>query len=275
MNEKWPENLACCHKRIYSNASAAHDSFPLSCWSVESNLALNSLKTKTMLSSTQQMSRTHNLDRPCFTLTTNGKDLERLSTFKLLGTHIHQHLHWIDHVNKTISSCYSTLAILRKLKNLAPFSVKKQLAECLILSKLDYNDTVFNPLPAYLIKTLQRVQLAVAGFVLKRYACEKDIIQLGWLSIPERRDYNLLNLAHKALYSAVWPAYLSLQRHIPPRSLRSSGEVQLTIPFETGTFQHSCAKRFDSLPKTIRNIPEFFSHLKAEMKPLAGSRLLD
>ena len=25
----WPENLACCHKRIYVNACAAHDSFPL------------------------------------------------------------------------------------------------------------------------------------------------------------------------------------------------------------------------------------------------------
>ena len=29
MNEKWPENLACCHKRIYLNACAAHGSFPL------------------------------------------------------------------------------------------------------------------------------------------------------------------------------------------------------------------------------------------------------
>ena len=30
VNEKWPENLACCHKRIYLNICAAHDSFPLS-----------------------------------------------------------------------------------------------------------------------------------------------------------------------------------------------------------------------------------------------------
>ena len=29
VNEKWPENLACCHKRIYFTACAAHDSFPL------------------------------------------------------------------------------------------------------------------------------------------------------------------------------------------------------------------------------------------------------
>ena len=24
MNERWPENLACCHKRIYLNARVAH-----------------------------------------------------------------------------------------------------------------------------------------------------------------------------------------------------------------------------------------------------------
>ena len=29
VNEKWSENLACCHKRIYLNACVAHDSFPL------------------------------------------------------------------------------------------------------------------------------------------------------------------------------------------------------------------------------------------------------
>ena len=29
LNEKWPENLACCHKWIYLNACAVHDSFPL------------------------------------------------------------------------------------------------------------------------------------------------------------------------------------------------------------------------------------------------------
>ena len=28
-NEKWPENLACWHTRIYLNACAAHDSFPI------------------------------------------------------------------------------------------------------------------------------------------------------------------------------------------------------------------------------------------------------
>ena len=29
LNEKWTENLGRCHKRLYLNACAAHDSFPL------------------------------------------------------------------------------------------------------------------------------------------------------------------------------------------------------------------------------------------------------
>ena len=84
--------------------------------------------------------------------------------------------------------------MLRKLKNIAPFSVRKQLVESLMLSKLDYNDAVFTPLPVYLIKRLQRVQLEAAGFVLK----------LKWLPISERRDHRLACLAysqHRALYS--------------------------------------------------------------------------
>ena len=48
-----------------------------------------------------------------------------------------------------IHSCYGCLSVLRKLKNLAPFKVRKQLAETLILSKIDYNDTVSNPIPIF------------------------------------------------------------------------------------------------------------------------------
>ena len=88
----------------------------------------------------------------------------------------------------------------------APLSTEKQLAESLILARLDKNDAVCSLIPAYLNKRLQRVQLVTAGFVLNRYARERDILSLGWLPIPERKDFHLLKLAHKALYSPDWPA---------------------------------------------------------------------
>ena len=61
--------------------------------------------------------------------------------------------------------------------NIALFSVRKQLVECFMLSKLDYNDVVFIPLPVYLIKGLQRVELAAAKFVLGRYTNEEGTPQ--------------------------------------------------------------------------------------------------
>ena len=41
-------------------------------------------------------------------------------------------------------------------------------SQCLILSKIDYSDIVSDPIPDYLVKRLQRVQLAVASFDLGR-----------------------------------------------------------------------------------------------------------
>ena len=65
-----------------------------------------------------------------------------------------------------VSGCYATLSILRKLKCLAKYELRKQLAETLILSKLDYADVVFYPLPQFLLRRLQRAQFAAASFVL-------------------------------------------------------------------------------------------------------------
>ena len=92
-----------------------------------------------------------------------------IKSCKLLGVHINEHLKWDDHIKHTVSGCYATLSILRKLKYLAKYELRKQLAETLILSKLDYADLVFYPLPQFLLRRLQRVQFAAASFALGHY----------------------------------------------------------------------------------------------------------
>lgn len=70
--------------------------------------------------------------------------------------------------------------------------------------------------------------------------------------------------------------YLSLEQHIPVRSLRSSDALQLTKSFITGTFQYACAKSFNSLPEIIRNstnTKEFLKSTKAFLKNDANIRL--
>ena len=142
----------------------------LSTWSQGSNLALNPTKTKCMLLSTSQMSTYHSLSSRPLQLTTEGKALERVKSTKLLGVHLNETLRWDDHIKHLASSCYGTLASLRKIKNFTTYSLRKHLAESLILSRLDFSDIVFYPLTERLLKWLQRIQYHMkrpAMFVLR------------------------------------------------------------------------------------------------------------
>ena len=86
----------------------------------------------------------------------------------------------------TCKSCYGTIQIIRKLKNFAGYRLRKHLVESLVLSKLDYCDTVYYPLQEFQLKRLQHFQLEAASFVLSRYVNDiNDIVQIGWL--PVRR----------------------------------------------------------------------------------------
>ena len=115
------------------------------------------------------MSQVHGLDtnRPLVSISSNI--LEYVEVCKLLGVHFHENLKWDEQVKAICKSCYGTIRILKKIKNFTDFKLRKQLAELLVLSKLNYCDTVFYSLPDFLLKRLQRLQFAAASFILGRY----------------------------------------------------------------------------------------------------------
>ena len=114
------------------------------------------------------MSHVHNLDKNRPAIAISDSTLEYVNVSKLLGVHFRQHLNWDEHVQATCKSCYGTVQIIRKLKNFAGYRLRKHLVESLVLSKLDYCDTVYYPLPEFQLKRIQRVQLVAASFVLSR-----------------------------------------------------------------------------------------------------------
>ena len=102
-------------------------------WSEDSNLIFNAGKTKSMLFSTQEMSRYHNLhEKLAFMIYSGRKALERTHSTKLLGVIMREHLKWNDHVNELLKSSFSTLCALKNLKRLADFKLRKNLTESLI-----------------------------------------------------------------------------------------------------------------------------------------------
>ena len=172
-----PTDIATCESRL----QRALDQ--LSSWSKGCNLTLNPKKTKVVLFSTAQMARLHCLDDYYPNLSVDGQLIERVETTRLLSTDLHQNLNWKNDSDSKITSCYSTIYFLKKLKHLALFQLRKKLVESLILTKIDYNDIVTYPGNERLLKRLQKVQSAASGFVLDRFASTKDILKLGWLPI--------------------------------------------------------------------------------------------
>ena len=142
---------------------------------------------------------------------------------------------------------------------MTPQETKKSLVQSLVLSKLNFNDTVTYP-PMFLQKRMQRVQNAAAGFVLNRYCSEEDVLNLDWLPTLENTQLNILKLGHRALYNNNWPEYLTLSRHNPSRTLRSSSTPLLQISLLKGKFQDSVSNLYNDLPASISStirLPSF------------------
>ena len=250
---------SCTAPQITSQAESMNATLAsLGAWSKDSNLSLNSKKTKAILISTPQMAYVHSLGNLELGLEISGTPLERTNVTKLLGVYIDSNLKWGFHISSILKSCYATLRTLRKIRNFTDFKLRKHLVETLILSKISYCDVVFYPLPKFLSARLQRLQFAMASFVTCEYVNSiSTILDLNWLPIPELRDYSLFKTIFKALYSDNWPSYLNLEVVKPIRHLRSSVAQRLYVPLVQGTFQHSAAIIFNELPVNIRNCKDF------------------
>ena len=246
-------------------------------WSNKSNLVLNPVTTKQMVLSTNRLARVHDLNNQTTQLEISNCQLERVSETKLLGVKLQENLKWNDHVKDVANASYGVLRTLRKLKHFTNFNLRKRLAELLVLSRLDNCDSIFSPLPRYLMKRLQKIEFAAASFVYGRYVNNiGDILKLNWLPVEERRDFNLLKLTFKALYFKQWPTYLNLQRVSIVRELRSSHCIRLQVPLEKGTFQDTTAVLFNNLPKQLKicdNLNLFTSRLFKSLKNRTKARL--
>ena len=103
--------------------------------------------------------------------------------------------------------------------------------------------------------------------------------KLHWLPIKQRIDFKILLLTFKALNNSAL-LYIKdlLKPYNPSRTLRSSGDVLLTVPktIQTTTgdrpFSYSAPKLWNNLPVQIRRIkelPSFKSALKGYLFSVA------
>ena len=245
-----PNAFENCSKEINSDINSIQK------WPYESNLIFNATKTKSMLFATRQMATRHDFE---FEIRSKDRKLiERVQSFKLLGVTFNEDLTWNNHVKNITASAYGTLKSLSLLKRYLPYHLRKQLAETLVLSKLDYGNATINNAPSYLFNQLQKVQNATASFVKNGYSQLTDVIDLKWLPMKERSEYSIAKLAWKSINQADWPKFLPMEKDDNVRQRPSRHEIVGGTKLRrtsniAASFDYEASSIFNELPMVCRN----------------------
>jgi len=126
---------------------------------------LKSSKTEVMWCST---SRRQHL-QPTSALSIGGNKVDSVTSVRELGIFIDADLVMRTHVKRTASQCFAVLRQLRQLRHLVPPATLQTLVVVLVLSRLDYGNSVLTGLPAYLLRQLQSVLNASARLIFHLY----------------------------------------------------------------------------------------------------------
>jgi len=123
------------------------------------------------------------------------------------------------------------------LRRCIPTSVFHFLVSALVLSRLDYCNSLLISLPLTHIQRLQSVQNVAARLIFNLRRCDHitdALINLHWLRVPERIIFKVATLTYRALHGSA-PPYLAssftcVADMLHPRRLTSASTEQLDVP---------------------------------------------
>ena len=158
---------------------------------------------------------------------------------------------------------YLELRRINSIRNLLSVDAVKTLVCSLVLSRLDYCNSLLVGLPQYLIKRLRGAQNAAARSILRTLRSEhiSPLLQnLHWLPVNRRTLHKVAALCHSSL-SGCGPQYLSdlTDVYTPARSLHSSSDISiLSTPnvklksYGQRSFAYHGPSTWNSLPLALR-----------------------
>ena len=133
------------------------------------------------------------------------KELSITKEEKYLGVIITNNLSWSSHVNSLASDASRKLGIIARVFIKCNRQVKCNLYKQIILSKLDYCSTVWDPYCVGHIKVLEKVQKRAARVVLGKWDIDYKLVlnELKWLSLHKRRTYLRNVLCYKIINNLI------------------------------------------------------------------------
>ena len=215
---------------------------------------------------------TQRLASKSFSISSNGRDLERSEKFKYLGVFMDPTLSWKSHINYLGKKISSELGMLRRARKILPQSSCIILYNTMILPLFDYCSVVWDSCGAISKGYLDKLNGRAASIILNRVVSETDIVRiLGWPSLQSRRDYLKCMLVFKSM-NGLAPSYLlsdfTQAKKYHTYKTRHRDLIRLPLAKSTkyqGSFRYNGGCTFNNLPKAIRLL-ESLKTFKTECK---------
>jgi hypothetical protein len=130
----------------------------------------------------------------------------------------------IPHVNSVCKSCFYYLTLISRLRKFLDRESTKTLVHALVITRLDYANSLLYGLPQSALDKLQRVQNVAVRLIYdvgKRDHISALRRDLHWLTVVKRLDFKIALQTFRCL-NRLAPVYLSrlVHPHVPPRNLR-------------------------------------------------------
>ena len=230
----------------------------ISTWMKHNKLKLNEEKTEFLIISSK--SNASKIDINCLEL--SDETVPVSSSARNLGVVIDSSLTLEDHVAQIRKSCFYYLNWIRKVRKFLTHDAAKSLVQSLVISKVDYCNSLLINAPAKLVNKLQSVLHAAARIIAQvpRYEhITPTLIDLHWLPVQQRIQFKVLLVTFKALHDEA-PQYISdlIETHKPQRTLRSGDKYLLCVPrsrtrYGDRAFSKAAPLLWNLLPTNIRN----------------------
>ncbi|XP_056270598.1 ubiquitin carboxyl-terminal hydrolase 13 isoform X3 [Pseudoliparis swirei] len=224
----------------------------ISQWMSAHHLKINPDKTE-LLFLPGKGSPTHDL-----TTTFNSSVLAPTPTARNLGVTLDSQLSLTANITATERSCRYMLHNIRRIRPLLTQKAAQVLIQALVISRLDYCNSLLAGLPAKAIRPLQLIQNAAARLVfsLPKFTHTTPLLRsLHWLPVAARIRFKTLVLAYHALNGS-GPVSIRdmVTPYTPARSLRSATANRLVTPAPRAN--HSKSRLFAVLaPQWWKGLP--------------------
>ena len=168
-------------------------------WMKTNLLKLNNSKTEVILIGTNQKQSKVSDD---ITIRIGNDDIKPMDIVRNLGFYWCSDMKNTARVNQLTSRVFPTICNITKIQHLLDKSMMKMLVQALVLSKVDYCNSLLLGSSQYNIRKLQRLQNMCARIIYR--ACKYDgitplLMELHWLKIEERIEYKVAVLVYKGV----------------------------------------------------------------------------